>query len=200
MQVVSRKEIDRRWTEWRVRQVEASRRKHEARVKGLDLVLRLDDGRKLEFRGRHYGVPPVPWPVAMEILRVQERFDAIRASKTPDITEWARVLKDIAKLFKKVAHPEGEGFRGRVARVLWPFTPSPIIGATFVEVGKAIGFFSMCLMLDGRELSLRPVQPEHLRPSSSTPNSGASSNGSRSGATRRGARGRGNTSSSDSGR
>jgi hypothetical protein len=160
--IVPRPEIERRWRDHRVRKVAASRRKHERRVRGLDLVLSLEEGRSIEFRGRQYGVPPVPWAVALDVLAVQERFTALAASTSPANAEWARCYKDVARLFKRAVRPVGW-----LRRLLWPLTPSPLRNAAPVEVGKALGFFCVCLSMDAEWSQTRTPPPHGTSPRTS---------------------------------
>lgn len=186
MKIVPRREVERRWTAYRTRKIERARQKHENRVRGLDLVLRLEDGRKYEFRGRHYGVPPVPWPLAVRIIELQERFALLQTN--PDASAWPALFSEVARIFKQATRPEGV-----VRRLLWPFTPSPLRNAPPVEVGKALGFFCACLTLDAMWSKGAAEHQENLR-SLSTSGSGTSSPRSPSGVTK-GVRAPGTTSS-----
>lgn len=184
--------VKERWRAYKAR-VKRSQQRHESRVKGLDLVLRLDDGRKLEFRGRGFHVRPVPWPLAIRVAKAQEAFDDFLTQSrkhrqspdkvpAPSIEQWATVYKETARLFKKLCRPEG-----LIRRLLWPITPSPINGAPPTEVGMALGFFSECLRLDAVETLIR----ETARPSTSPTSSDASVSASPRGATNAASRARG---------
>ncbi len=185
---VPRPEGARRWRTHdaeRKAVVETQRTKQRA-VKGLDIALRLDGGRKVEFRGRHYGVPTVPWPLALRITEAQERFNALCADPSPSYPELAAVFKEVARLFKKVCRPVGW------RRLFWLFTPSPLNNASPLEVGMALGFFSEFRLRDlnsyGTGLIVHPPR------SRSTPSSRASSRTTRSGATGKVGRARGSIS------
>lgn len=144
---IPRAEQDRRWRAYYADRIQEAARKHEnRRVRNMELVRRFDEGRKYEFRGRHYGVPPVPWPLALRVLEVQHRFAALAASGSRDLRDWAAVYRAVAKLFKKVCRPLTP-----LRRILWPLTRSPVYGATPREVGNALGFFCRSLALDATE-------------------------------------------------
>lgn len=182
MKIISRAQAEKNWASYREKRVQRARQKHENRVRGLDLVLRLDDGRKLEFRGRHYGVPPVPWPVALRVSAALDRFQALQSKqiaklsaeeKADTLAEFTALFREIARIFKKAAFPEG-----RIRRLLWPLAPSPINNAPPSEVVKALAFFSVCQTQDGQ---LSQEKDATLR-SSSTPRSATSSQRSPRGA------------------
>lgn len=111
---------------------------------GVMEALRLMDKREFIFRGRSYRVPPVPWKIAAEMLDVREKLRHMKPeAPLPEmIVEFTRV----ARLSKLVCRPAGF-----VRRMFWRITPNPFMKATPWEVGKHLGFFSMCIGLD-REL------------------------------------------------
>lgn len=157
--------------------------KEPAAIGALEAA-RLLDQREFMFRGRPYRVPPVPWPLAAELLDVQERLRLIGPDAAlPDTLE---VFERAARLSKRACRPAGF-FR----RAIWHITPNPFRQATPWQVGRNLGFFSMCLMLDGD----RPLTPAPDRqPGTSRPSSPASSLASRPGRERTAFRSRGATS------
>lgn len=159
--------VARRWQQWREERYESARQKHDnRRVKGLDLVLRLDDGRKIEFRGRHYGVPPVPWDVSGQVLAAQQWWSDLE--KDAASPQWPSLYREVARLFKLICFPVS-----RVRRLLWPLTPSPLLKATHLEVARALGFFSTFRRLDRGE-SPSAILEELLHPETSRTNSAGS--------------------------
>lgn len=103
---------------------------------------RLLDRREFVYRGRAYHVAPVPWPLAAELLDVQQQLRALTDSSPLD--DALKIFKRAARLSKRACRPMGL-FR----RLLWPITRNPFRDATPWQVGRNLGFFSMCLMLDG---------------------------------------------------
>lgn len=158
----------KRWREHTER-VEGARRKHENRVRGMDLVLRLESGRQVEFRkrpetrGRRYDVPPIPWHVALEILAIQDRWNA--ALEDPRDPDWPAIYAEIARLFKLVCRPVS-----KIGRLLWPLTPSPLKNAPHVFHVRALGFFWMFRRLDSGESTSRILEGQRpgTSPSSSS--------------------------------
>jgi hypothetical protein len=172
MKVTPKPEIKRRWDTWRLQRVQKGRRKHENRIRGLGLVIRLDDGRKVAFRGRQYEVPPVPWPLALEVLEAEQDLAALQASKTPRMSEWRAFQEKVCRLSRRAMRPDGW------RRWLWPILPNPFRSATSSEVGELLRFFSMCLIMDEGESHLENL----ARRGTSLPTSGVSSHASRNGA------------------
>jgi hypothetical protein len=165
--------------------VDRSRRKHEARLRNTDLLLRLEDGRRLVFRGRGYDVPPVPWPVAAQILETQARLDDLAAMESPTWAHWREVYSAVGWIFKDAARPSS-GWR----RWLWPLLPSPAALATPAEVGELLGFFSTSLAMDHAATTMT-ARPRH---GMSRPTSQVSSPDTRPGVIDAAARFRGSTS------
>lgn len=137
-------ESERRWRRHYAERIDKARRKHENRVKGLDLVFQLFDGRKLEFRGRHYGVPPVPWPLGVKMFALQERLNALIAKPDSTLAEWEALYAEVAHLFNRLTIPEDAG---PLKRLLWRWWPSPARNVTIPEVVQLIGFFCLCVTL-----------------------------------------------------
>lgn len=163
--------IEERWRQYRLQRVERSRRRHEKRVKGMDLVFRLDDGRKLEFRGRHYGVPPVPWKGGLRALALQEQLNALMGRKDTDLPEWYALCASVALLFNRLT--SGNILR----RLLWRWWPSPFRKATISEVVQALSFFCMCVRLDAGESPTTTQGPRGTSPSTSRVSSPTSPRG-----------------------
>lgn len=156
---------------------------------GVMEVVRLMDKREFIFRGRAYRVPPVPWRVAAEMLDCKEELRTL-ADDAP-LSEIVRVFERAARLSRKVCRPAGF-----VRRILWPLTPNPFRKATPWQVGKNLGFFSMCIGLDQTQQSenLELPKAERPRPGTYRRTSPASSNGSLRGRIARASRSRGVTS------
>lgn len=88
----------------------------------------------LEFMGRLYAVPPVPYRAG---VRLTELRSAIEASE--DDFETARLFDEAAALFKTLVVPES-----RIRRWLWRWWPNPFRYCSDTEVGHLLGFFSAC--------------------------------------------------------
>ncbi len=151
MKVTPKPEIKRRWDTWRLQRVQKGRRKHENRIRGLGLVIRLEDGRTVAFRGRQYEVPPVPWPLALDILEAEEEFSALQASKHPKMSEWRAFTDKVCHLARRGLMPVGW------RRWVWRFLPNPFRSATSSEVGELLRFFSLCRIMDEGESRLESL-------------------------------------------
>lgn len=172
---IPKAESERRWREYYAERIEAGRRKHEARIKGLPVLRQLDNGREFEWGARLYHAPPTPYEVALDVLDTQQRFDALvqagrrhlEAPDTvppPDVQEWRAVCRETVRLFKRVFKPIGW------RRLVWFLTPSPLRNAPPSEVGRALGFFSALRTQDAIDLLLTEVaQPQPgISPKAST--------------------------------
>lgn len=168
----------------RARAKVARPRETQSQVHGALEVVRLLDKREFIFHGRPYQVPPVPWPLAAELTHVQERIRTMGPS-TP-LAETLEVFARAAALSKKTCHPAGF-----LRRLLWPLTPNPFAKATPWQVGRNLGFFCMCLVLDGDLPATAQANPA---PGTSNPTSPASSRATRNGRGRTASRSRGRTS------
>lgn len=181
MKIVPRKEVERRWVAYHTQRIEKARRKHENRIRNIGLVLRLEGGRKIEFRGRHYGVPPVPWWAAALFLQAQEDLNALRTSKLPPaeaLAETDRIFSEIIRVAKECVRPSWRMTQDSpLRRWLWQKLPNPFADLPPAEVGNLLGFFSKFLELDAVESLTNPA----VQLGTSLSTSAASSQGSRSG-------------------
>lgn len=145
---------------------------------GVMEAVRLLDQRELIFQGRAYRVPSIGALEAAELLDLRER---LRSAKPG-----AR-LEDVVRDFTRAAHLTKKLVRpvGFVRRLFWwwPWW-NPFNSATPWQVGKNLGFFSTCLVLD-RDPDIRAVdlpargtsfptsQPSHnATPRGATPRGG----------------------------
>lgn len=184
--------VEERWRKHNTARIEKSRRKHENRIKNLGLVLRLDDGRSLEFRGRHYGVPPVPWWAAARILQAQQDLKALSGKKLEPavaLAETLRIFSEITDVAKDVVRPswrmtKDSSFR----RWLWNKLPNPFADLPPAEVGNLLGFFSKFLEMDAVESLTSPAVRLGTSPSTSPASSHASPNGAKTAPPNRGRR------------
>ena len=169
---------ERTHRDWAAERVEAGRRKHENRIKGLPVLRQMDNGREWEYRARLYHAPPVPYEVALDALDVQQRYDALvlagkRHLEAPDqfppldVQEWRSVCREVARLFKHVWKPVGW------RRLFWFLTPSPMRNATPAEVGRALSFFSGLQTRDAIDSLLQETAefPTGTSPAASTASS-----------------------------
>lgn len=156
----------------------------KSQVIGTTEAARLLDRREFVFRGRPYRVPPVPWPLAAEILGVQDRIRVLASGG--DTAAVLEAFGQAASLSRRACYPAG-WFR----RLLWPITPNPFRRATPWEVGRHLGFFSTCLALDGAAFGMPGNDPAR---GTSGPISPASSRTSPPGSVRTASRSPGATS------
>lgn len=183
LQPTPRREVEAAHLQHRVDKVTVQRQRNESasRVRNLGLSIEMQDGRGLAFRGRHYGVPPVPWHMALRIIAVADRLDAL--GKDPNPKEWKAVHREALRLFKKLSIPKNP-----LDRLLWPFI-NPLRDASHLEVATLLGFIFGCLARDcGLDLASR------YHPSTSPSSTDASPTSSPSGATEKATRAAGTTS------
>lgn len=146
----------------------ASRRQdqqQQSQVMGALEAARLLDRREFVHLGRPYVVPPIPWPLAVRLLDVQERIRTMGPGAPPP--EALEVFESFARLARRACRP-----KGLLRRLLWPTTPNPFRKATPWQVGRVLGFFSMCLVLDGDLPATAQASPAR---GTSSPTSPASS-------------------------
>lgn len=154
---------------------------------GVMEALRLMDKREFIFRGRPYRVPPLEWKIAAEMLDVREKLRHMKPEAP--LPEMIEEFERVARLSKLACRPAGF-----VRRMLWSITPNPFRRATPWEVGKHLGFFSMCLGLDREQQLGAAGAASELRPGTSRATSLASSNISLHGRIVKGSRSHGATS------
>lgn len=145
---------------------------------GVLEAVRLLDQRELIYQGRAYRVPPIPWHEAGELLDARERLRDL-SKPGARLADSVAVFTTVARLSKKLCRPVG--FVRRVLW-LWPWY-NPFNRATPWQVGRNLGFFCTCLVLD-RDPGV-PLA-DHLPSGTSSPTLPRSPNGSRHGATPRG--------------
>lgn len=133
-------------SEERLAQVQAAlaeqARADEPEVRNLGPVQDLSRPLPLEFRGRTYLVPPVPFVFGVRLVGLQERVR--RLQHQPDspesLAELRAILEEAVEFFPGLARPTG--WRRFFRRVL----PNPFRSASEFEIGELIGFFSGCRM------------------------------------------------------
>ncbi len=136
-------------TEDRLDQVQATLaaevRANEPETRNLGPVQDLSRPLPLEFRGRTYLVPPVPFVFGVALVGLQERVR--RLQDQPDSTEMLaeleRIMHEAVALFPALVRPAGW------RRLVWRLLPNPFRNASEFEVGELIGFFSGCRMRSG---------------------------------------------------
>ncbi len=188
--------IEERWRKYHAVRIDKARRKHENRIKNLGLVLRLDDGRALEFKGRAFGVPPVPWHAAARILQAQEDLNALRpkpGAPKPDpaaaLAETHRIFSEIIDVAKEIVRPSWRMKKdSRFRRWLWSKLPNPFADLPPAEVGNLLGFFLKFLEMDAVESLTTPALRLGTSPSTFSASSHATQKPARTDAPSRGRR------------
>jgi hypothetical protein len=181
---VPRREVEHAWRIARVDRVTEQRQRHEQarRVRDLELSVEMQFGRSITFRGRKYGVPPVPWTLVLRILAVADLMADLGKRPSPQL--WGQVHKEAERIFKKVARP-----KSLLPRLFWPFL-NPLRGASHLEVATLLDFIFGCLATDCG-LTTRPAPSP---PSTSPSSTDASPTTLRPGATEKAIRAAGPTS------
>ena len=136
---LSPEEMARRHAEHDAKARRAARKAdgHGPTVVDMELLLSLTQARRLPWRGREYGVPPVPWRKATDLLAVAEGLAALAQGKGEDqLGAFRRLARQFEQAAKAVVVPEG-----RVRRALWRWWPNPFRSATHEEIGWLLGFF-----------------------------------------------------------
>lgn len=183
IQLVPREQTAKAWAEWEhdlARSVSAAAR---PAVVMADESAALLDHRERVFRGRRYRVPPIPWRLAVQVLTCQEdlRQNARAGAEAGTPAEIAEdtlaIFERASDLAKKIMRPTSF-----VRRLLWPLTPNPFRRATPKEVGELLGFFFVCLVVEGGQQS--PPAPRGTSPQIGRPSPGASRPGPARTATR----------------
>lgn len=93
----------------------------------------------LHFQGRQYGVPPVPYRVGLEFVRVAEEVTEFQKLTRANRSQYQDLLTDIARLIWRNCYP----LRGRWLRRLG-LMRNPFLGATEADLGEVIRFFDKC--------------------------------------------------------
>ena len=102
-------------------------------------VVGLDGVRVLEYRGRRYAVPPVPYTAGLKLQQIVRTFE--RLANDPNASE-ADAL---------ATANEAVGLFASLVRRPWyaRFLPNPFRRASDAEVGQLLHFFWMCRMSTG---------------------------------------------------
>lgn len=110
----------------------------------------------LEFAGRTYLVPPVPFVFGVRLVELQERVRGLQGRpETPEtMAELRAILDEAVALYPRLVRP-----RGLLRRLAWRLAPNPFRGASEYEVGELLGFFLGCRMRS----RVRHPPPETLR-------------------------------------
>jgi hypothetical protein len=148
----------------RVRRASAAESKRgTVEVANVSTVRQMYDITRLDYRGRTFHVPPVPYREGLELQRIRVAIERLGGKgDTPEsLSEFGDLYAEAVTLF------------GRLVRrpswlVRWiPFRRSPFRNATFIEVAQMLGFFCACRMRSGVVVQHAPTQ-EAPDPSSST--------------------------------
>lgn len=146
-------------SEERLAQVQAALasrgRASEPEVRNLGAVQDLSRPLPLEFRGRTYLVPPVPFVFGVRLVGLQERVRRLqdRPDSPESLDELRAILEEAVEIFPRLAYPAGW------RRLFWRIAPNPFRRASEFEIGELIGFFSGCRMMS----RVRHPAPETAR-------------------------------------
>jgi hypothetical protein len=133
-------------TEERLAQVQAALeeeiRASQPELRNLEPAADLFGEAVLEYRGRTYQVPPVPFVFGVALVALQERIRRMQdAPEGADaLAELHAVLREAVALFPRLVRHTG--WRRPLGRLL----PNPFRTASEFEVGELLGFFSGCRM------------------------------------------------------
>ena len=120
-------------------------------VLNTDAVISLDGARVLNYRGRSYTVPPVPYTAGLQLQKIVRGFEQISKDETAPDTAALILMDDAVRLFATLVH------RPWYARLL----PNPFRRASDGEVGQLLAFFWQCRMSTGVHA---PQAAAHLNP------------------------------------
>ena len=133
-------------TEERLAQVQAALeeelRANQPEIRNLSATGALFGSDTLEYRGRRYEVPPVPFALGVALLELQERAGRLQGDVAgiDPAAELGAILNRAVAIFPQLVRPVGW------RRLLWPLLPNPFRKASEYEVGELLGFFSGCRM------------------------------------------------------
>ena len=133
-------------SEERLAQVQAAlaeeARANEPEVRNMGPVQDLSRPLPLEFRGRTYLVPPVPFVFGVRLVGLQDRVR--RLQNQPDspemLAELQAILEEAVGMYPSLVRPKGW------RRLFWRVVPNPFRGASEFEIGELLGFFLGCRM------------------------------------------------------
>lgn len=135
-------------------------------TKNVEAILSIGDCTYFHFRGRAYGVPPLPWKAGERITDAQARaFAAMEILSSapldqPTRADYYKALGQISKLLWANAFPTGK-WRRFLRRI--GLHRNPFAGATDRELLELADFFSSRRMKSGV-----PDRPAMARPRRST--------------------------------
>lgn len=142
MQIFTEAEIRENYARWERENpthplVRATRPVETANV---DNLLDLDGDRYLEFAGRRYRVPPVPFRAGVELQAIGAALERLKAAdNTPkNRLEYREACERLARVCWSLVRPTG--WRRLLRRLL----PNPFARATEGELGVLHRFFSAC--------------------------------------------------------
>lgn len=113
----------------------------------IETVLDLGNSVYFHFRGRAYGMPPLPWRVGQRMLSLWLEVAAIKSPLTKDTrVEYARLLSQFPRLLWRNCYPQG-----RVNRWLrrLGLLRNPFNVATEQEIVELANFFLSRRMRSG---------------------------------------------------
>lgn len=109
-------------------------------ARNLEPVIRFGDLEYFTFRGRAFGVPPVPWKRGLELLAImaEARAQVGRALDPVGAARYALLVEKLARLLWRCTRPAG--LHRRILRRLG-LLRNPFLDATEGEIGALAGFF-----------------------------------------------------------
>jgi len=138
----------------------ATVKKPGPQVKNTQYVLDLGNLKYFTFRGRAYGVPPVPYKEGLELATLQSQVETFVGQMSQEtIPDYLKLLRTIhARLWDLCV------VTGPIQRKLraWGLLRNPFRKCTEAELGELLGFFLTRRMTSGvgygrtAALSLRP--------------------------------------------
>lgn len=99
------------------------------------------EGRALQYNGRLYAVPPVPFAAGLELQGLVVELNALQSE---DWTEGVAVrlmefCQSATRLFRRLVRPVGW-----YQRLVWRARRNPFRDASEGEIGQLLGFFFSC--------------------------------------------------------
>ena len=160
--VVPPEEIEANWARYRARQPRPPVALMPE-MKNVQAVLDLGNLVHFIFRGRAYGVPPIPYKVGLQFVDVAAKLKEFQKGEltAETVADYQAVLATLPGLIWRHSRPVG-----RVRRFLkrLGLLRNPFEQATEAELGERLRFFERCRTRSFGPVLATPAKPRPLQP------------------------------------
>lgn len=109
--------------------------------KNTALASNLNAKAVLDYDGRRYDVPPVPYPEGIQLQKLLIDLEIAEKSDEQGFEEMQALYSEAVTLFHRLVRP-----RFWLRRLLWRWMGNPFETASEGDIARLIGFFSACRM------------------------------------------------------